>query len=145
MIQWSLLCHGCGEKRGVFPQDTEPDIEPWRCDCGASAVESHWVAIEVREMPRISGFSTSESDFTPHWNTAFGRKVRSLSEMKALQARHGTGDAVTKGDGADRHAPRDITRRIQRHRDFTEKVNAGEDFGTGRGVSVTFTEKGNDE
>lgn len=89
---------------------------------------------------RASGFSTSESDFTPHWNRAFGRRIGSLAEMKAMQTAHGVEDAVVKGDGAERHAPRDIARRVKRYNDIREAAAGGQPFEAGSGVRVEYTE-----
>jgi hypothetical protein len=122
-----------------------PEEMPAPCPCPAGPRAVRWRerlprAARVYHGIRLSGFSTSDSDFTPHWNAAFGCTVRSLDHMKHLQRQHGVSDVVVKGDGAERNAPRDITRRIRRHADFAEQVATGKSFETGRGVAVEFVD-----
>ena len=144
---WTATCLHCGKSSdpwgklgGVRWQEEKPSDEaPHTADCcdavcfnGAPPVAAweHDFIHEPRPLRvRVSGFSTSESDFTPHFNRAFHRPVRSLAQMKALQKRHGTEDAVVKGDGAERHAPRDIGTRIRHHAGAEERL---ERTGAGR-------------
>ena len=114
----------------MIPQYERPDREKWASECGAPAVSSRWISHQQIECPRISGYSTSESDFTPHYNTATGRFVRSLAEMKSLQARHGLEDAVVTGKG-ERYIPRDWLSNPKHE--------------TGRGVSGEMTDVGGDD
>jgi hypothetical protein len=95
---------------------------------------------------RQSGFSTSESDFVPHYNTAFGKRVRSLAEMKALQAKTGATDVVVKGHGLDRLAPRDVERKMKHHRETREAIDSGQSTfepkgadGRPSGVKIEFS------
>lgn len=142
---WHAECPTCEHGGEQVWQEEAPSHTPKACGwCLTPGEMLHWVATVVRPLGymRQSGFSTSESDFTPHYNRAFGRKVRSLAEMKALQAQHGACDAVVKGDGADRHAPRDIQRRIRHHQDVQEKISRGEPIDAGSGVRISYTDPG---
>lgn len=127
---WTAHCAHCGNRSSwqeVWQDDAPTEDANHTADCcdavcfkGAARIAA-WEKSVVRPLGymRITGFSTSESDFTPHFNRAFGKRVGSLAEMKALQAQHGVSDAVVKGDGADRHAPRDIGRRVRRYEDLS--------------------------
>jgi len=138
---WYPVCVWCDKQcsygRGAqLRQKARPRTNPphdgdcckWVLDLGKKP-RARWEQtreeIVDAKLLRLSGFSTSESDFTPHWNAAFGCRVESLAHMKSLQAKHGTTDMVVKGDGADRHAPRDIARRFKHHRDTADAVASG--------------------
>ena len=120
---WEAICSRCDHASACVWQKDRPEEVPRDCAwCLAAGADASWQHILVRPVSigRISGFSTSESDFTPHWNASLGRNVRSLAEMKALQMRHGLTDVVVKGDAAERHVPRDIARRVKRYDDIRE-------------------------
>jgi hypothetical protein len=77
----------------------------------------------------------------PHWNSSFGCRVESLSQMRALQAKHGAEYAVVKGDAVDRLAPRDLGRRFKHHREVSERLDRGESYDVAKGVRVEFTDR----
>jgi len=95
-----------------------------RCQWEGTVVEP------VGYLGRLSGFSGSESDFTPHFNTATGKFVRSLAEMKHLQAKHGLTDVAVTGKG-QRFIPGDWLTKRDRERREAEKA----------GVRVSFREE----
>ena len=138
---WEAICAQCDHAVVCVWQKKKPTHAAGACPWCLSP-NNEWVHgyFDVKGVGRMSGFSTSESDFVPHFNRAFGKRVESLAEMKALQAKHGVEDAVVKGDGADRHAPRDLQRRLKGHREFREVMENGGTY-TRDGVSVTFTEE----
>ena len=140
---WESICSGCDHATSCVWQVERPTSSPAACGwCLKQGDDSVWTHAVIKPLGlgRMSGFSTSDSDFTPHWNSSFGQKVGSLAEMKALQAAHGANDMVVKGDGAERHVPRDISRRVKHHNDFREKMDSGQPFDAGNGVRVEFTE-----
>lgn len=154
---WQSVCAHCGKRASwdeLWQEEKPTSVAPHLKSCCDAVALNEAAPIADWEHAffnppgldgRISGFSTSESDFVPHFNRAFGQRVNSLAEMKALQAQHGASDVVVKGDGADRHAPRDIVRRWKHHRDFSEQVNEGKPIDVGHGVRVEFTEPGEDQ
>lgn len=140
---WEATCASCDHANESVWQPEAPTHTPKSCGwCLLPGEMLHWVRTEVEPVGymRMSGFSTSESDFTPHWNRAFGRKINSLAEMKAAQEKAGVSDMVVKGHGADRHAPRDLMRRLKHHRDTADAINSGKTIDAGNGVSIRFTE-----
>lgn len=94
------------------------------CDCPLCGSAGHRVV--TAPSGRVSAFSTSESDFQPHFNRAFGRRVESLAHMRALQQAHGTADVGVTGDAAEKYVPRDIGRRFKRHGELREQLAAGQ-------------------
>ena len=136
---WEALCDGCGNANCAIWQLAEPD-EVLLPNCGWCGGSCSWKFTEVPNwsIGRMSGFSTSESDFTPHKNRSLGTFVESLSHMKQLQAEKGCEDAVVKGDGAERYAPRDIIERAQRHGETRERLRRGERVDYGSGVSAAM-------
>jgi hypothetical protein len=138
---WEATCDSCDHANETVWQDEAPAHTPKPCGwCLAPGEMMHWVKTVVKPIGymRLSGFSTSDSDFTPHWNRAFGKRVGSLAEMKALQQKHGVMDAVVKGNGLERHAPRDILRRVKRHNETREAIESGRPIDAGKGVKVEF-------
>lgn len=109
IVQWTQFCHGCGEARGCWAQHAKPNSDLFPCDCGAALDDSEWQRIETGYAygSRRSGYSTSESDFRPHYNPSFGCEVESLSHLRKLQRATGAQDAVVTGD-ASRFVPRDL-------------------------------------
>ena len=142
MTHWALRCSGCGSLRGVFPQRSRPTLPPWDCDdCGAPGSMSHWEPREVAVplIGRASGFSHSESDFTPHYNHAFGREIHSLAQLRALQKRHGLQDA----DLATMPTPpRDLDRRVARREALADAASRPGGAEVARGVRATLTDPG---
>jgi len=138
---WEATCDSCGHVNGWLWQKEEPTGSATQCGwCGYTC---SWLFVEVPEvgfLGRLSGFSTSESDFTPHFNRGFGAGVESLAHMKALQEVHGTVDAVCKGEGVDRYAPRDILDRVKQHRKTREQLANGT-YRPGGGVSVEYRDE----
>jgi len=147
---WQSVCVHCGKRAHLEerwqlekPDDTAPHAKSC-CEAvsgGGAAPLAAWEHCYVKPLGymRQSGFSTSESDFTPHWNRAFGKPVHSLAEMKSLQEKHGVNDVVVKGDGAERHAPRDVLRRVKQHNDTREKLASTDGFEVARGVKVKLS------
>ena len=138
---WEALCTVCtasGATECVFERE-KPTSAPPQCFWCLSPTEWRYFYALPVSVGRMSGFSTSESDFVPHYNRAFGKRVGSLAEMKALQASHDTTDVVVKGDGAERHAPRDINRRVKRYNKLQEAQSRGEKYDAGSGVTFDFT------
>lgn len=146
---WEPICAHCGKLVSYDRrwQEGEPVDQPaHNRDCceavcsGGAAPLAKWEFTLVRRVVvgRMSGFSTSESDFTPHFNTAFGKPVHSLSEMKHLQAKGDVCDSVVKGDGADRLAPRDLATRFKHHREVREAIDSGKPLEPMRGVKVEY-------
>lgn len=120
---WEAICSRCDHASECRWQSERPTGTPVRCGwCLAEGADASWQHIWVRpvSLGRVSGFSTSESDFTPHWNKSFGQPVHSLAEMKALQENRDASDVVVKGDAAERHIPRDIGTRLKHHREVAE-------------------------
>lgn len=134
---WTATCVHCGKpsdpwqklggERWQEERPAEPPPHAGEC-CEAvysqgAAKVARWEHFLVPEPTaprgRQSAFSWSDTDFTPHFNTAFGRRVGSLDEMKALQASSGTEDAVVKGD-AERFVPRDLDTIAKRSNDLAE-------------------------
>lgn len=140
---WEATCASCDHANESVWQSDPPSHTPKACGwCLLPGEMLHWVKTEVNPVGymRMSGFSTSESDFTPHWNTAVGKRVNSLAEMKALQVEKGLSDMVVKGHGAERHAPRDLMRRIKRHAEVREAIDSGKPIDAGNGVTIRYTE-----
>jgi hypothetical protein len=101
------------------------------------------------KIGRLSAFSTSESDFTPHRSRAFGREIGSLAEMRHLQKVHGTCDIAVTGDAAEKYVPRDIGRRVKHHAEVREALDSGQtvfepklEDGRPSGVKVELTAEG---
>jgi hypothetical protein len=134
---WEAVCAHCGKLASLdrrWQLDKPTDAAPHKGDCcdavsaaGAPALAAweHTFVLRIT-TGRVSGFSTSESDFTPHWNRSLGVRVESLKQMKALQAKAGTSDVVVKGDGAERHVPRDIGTRLKHHREVAASLASGQ-------------------
>lgn len=140
---WEPTCSKCGKTDGSRAEfrTERPDWTPPPCGwCLAPGDDAVWEHSVIRPLGymRLSGFSTSESDFTPHFNTSLGQHVESLSHMKALQAASGAVDAVVKGDGADRHAPRDIATRFKHHREVHEAIDSGRPLRPANGIEVRY-------
>lgn len=138
---WQAICSGCDHGGDCCWQEARPEHIPgdcfWCLKPGADAVWEH-TYMTGAGLGRVSGFSTSESDFTPHWNTGFGKPVHSLKEMKALQAQHGATDMVVKGDAAERLVPRDIGTRLKHTRAIREALDSGKPYDAGHGVKIEF-------
>lgn len=118
---WEAVCSRCDKANGAVWQESEPSDSPFECGWCDGRTEWIYTFVEpVGSLGRISGYSTSDSDFTPHYNTATGRYVRSLSEMKYLQRKHGLEDVVVKGDG-ERYVPRDFETSAARLRKEAER------------------------
>ena len=134
---WEAICDHCDHANAWVWQEDEPSDTSTPA-CGWCGLPCSWRFVNVPPVTvgRMSGFSTSESDFVPHFNKSLGTEVESLSHMKQLQAEKGCEDAVVKGDGAERHAPRDVLERAKHHNEVRRRLNAGERIDYGHGVSA---------
>lgn len=138
---WEAICDLCDHANATEWQRERPHAGPGQCAwCGGPNEWKHSFIKKLSLLGRLSQFSRSESDFVPHFSSAFGRPVLTLSEMKALQKKHGTEDSVVKGDGADRHAPRDLGTRLKHHRSMRDAINSGAAITPARGVKIEFVE-----
>jgi len=132
---WEAVCPVCKKVNGTVWRKKALGKAPrgHRVFCGwcEDITPCQWegtIVQPVGHLGRMSGFSGSESDFTPHFNTATGKFVRSLAEMKHLQARHGLTDVVVKGK-AQRFIPGDWLTRPDRERREAEKAGVRVKFG----------------
>lgn len=144
-VVWEAICDSCGRLASIdcrWQEDEPGGSRPHAHSCCDDlTADAHWERTVVQALGymRMSGFSTSESDFVPHWNRAFGKPVHSLAEMKALQAKHGVSDAVVKGDGLERLAPRDILTRVKKHNEVREVFAHGGEVEVAKGVRARIS------
>lgn len=133
---WEATCGVCGQANAWLWQEDEPTTTAGKCGWCDNFCDWVFVNVPPVTLGRLSGYSTSESDFTPHKNRSLGTFVESLSHMKQLQAAKGCEDAVVKGDGAERHAPRDVLERAKRHNETRRQLAAGKTLDYGHGVTA---------
>jgi hypothetical protein len=129
---WEAVCRNCDHVNETVWQKKRPALRQAPV-CAWCESKTRWLFTYVQEvgfLGRMSGYSSSESDFVPHFNTATGQFVRTLAQMKDLQLRHGLEDVVVKGRG-ERFIPRDwLHARADRARE-AERA----------GVRVTYEER----
>lgn len=131
---WESICTFCDRKASyteAWQEEAPSGSAPHDGGCCDMAWAEHSMRVARWESTFIPSHGPNQGglvapmlpEIPDHYNQSLGTRIHSRAHLEHVQRERGVEDAVVKGDGAERHVPRDIADRLKHVRKVSEHID----------------------